>query len=176
MVIIFISLLNIGLSSEIHKNIDIIDSLSNNAYERFISKIKEKGLESLNSKFDENLPGYFKVNFQSKLFENDIEKEGDEVEVEILNYKPEYELLGDTLIRRIEFYIASNDLETYIRNFYNDTILVDDKNFIEDSEFTFDKAVLPPKKKSFFEKYLETIIIVASSLISVLLLFTVRSA
>jgi len=48
--------------------------------------------------------------------------------------------------------------------------------YIENSEFNFDKAILPPARQSFFKKYLEPIIVIGSTLVTVLLLFTVRSS
>jgi hypothetical protein len=175
-ILTIIILINLNLfSTEIRKNIEIIDSLANVSYYELLDSLKQLEINNFSPIFN-NSPEYLKTIFISKMYEMNFNKTGDNIDINILKYKPKYKLENDSLKREIIFLISSNYLGIFKNNIFIDKISKDDINYIEDSEFQFDKAILQKEKSSFWKKYLEPIIIVGSSLITVLLLFTVRSS
>ncbi|MDC1068921.1 hypothetical protein OAQ99_07160, partial [Candidatus Kapabacteria bacterium] len=96
--------------------------------------------------------------------------------IDLVKYKPEYSWVGNKIRRQIDFSMSCFSNNFIANKSFVDTINYEDIEYIEESEFDFDKAVVPKKDGSFFKKYLEPIIIVGSTLVTVFLLFTVRSS
>lgn len=166
---------NLLFSNVARKNFEIIDSLANQTFLETLEKIRKKNIDSFIPVFNDS-PEYFKAIFISKMHELDFDLSGDSLKINFLKYKPNYVLNDDSIGRNIEFYLACNSLQIYTRKYYEDEFSKASLNYIENSEFQFDKAILPPEKQSFFKKYLEPIIVIGSTLVTVLLLFTVRSS
>lgn len=57
----------------------------------------------------------------------------------------------------------------------SDTINIDDILWYERSELPFTKSAIPPMKKTFFDNYMSPLIVATSSLLTIFLLFTIRS-
>ncbi len=59
---------------------------------------------------------------------------------------------------------------------YQDTILTDEIPNIQNSIHKYDKGEIPEKKQSFFENVLQPLIFISSAIITLAILFTVRSS
>lgn len=174
--LIIITIFHISLfSQDLKRNIDIIDSLANLSYENLLDSLASKNTIKFIPDFNDP-PVYFKSIFISKMYELDFEIAGDSIDINILKYKPKYITENDSVLREINFLLSSNYLGILESNSFKDKISEDDIIYVEDSEFQFDKAILRKSKSSFWDKYLEPIILIGSTLVSVLLLFTVRSS
>jgi len=57
----------------------------------------------------------------------------------------------------------------------SDTINISEIEWLERSELPFTKSPLPPEKKSFFDNYISPVIVASASVLTIILLFSVRS-
>jgi hypothetical protein len=94
-----------------------------------------------------------------------------------------YRAVNDDFIRIITMqmnsakFLPNGEIKNTLEGKYHftDTLSENDINFIEDETFPISKGKKEEKKMSFFDKILEPAIIVATSAITVILFFTVRS-
>lgn len=88
---------------------------------------------------------------------------------------------NDSIIRNFKIDVLISGEKTLYQNFrtynfeYTENVLRDDVPFIETSSRDFTKPPLPPIKKTFFEQAVEPFILVSSAILTVIILFSVRS-
>ena len=58
---------------------------------------------------------------------------------------------------------------------YNDLITDDDIVYIQNSSYNFTKGQIPPQQSTFFDSIVEPLVVVTAAIITIVLLFTVRS-
>lgn len=186
-IIILFFFQSFGLYSQ-QTNLDIVKNLFSLASDSIIFDIKVNDIKEISI----NLPNsestiFFEQIFLGKCQENNVKvlvSGGTLLDISITEIIVNYYLMEhkDSLKRTIEvnlFYkyshnnsIKANDVSNLI---FNDNILFDDTQFIESKDFSFTKSKLPKKKSTFFEKYVEASAITIAAILTVVLLFTIRS-
>jgi len=191
---IFISLFYVLIAnSQTQKirNFEIIDSLIKTESIIFAEEIAKRNITQIEIRFSENpaswlVKQHFYSAFKEKviniLTENNQENSVlniniKQIEIQYLNYEDN----NDSLIRNAKVHIDGNLLlnkkieiiENQKRN-YSDIISRADVDFIK-SDNAFANAPVPEKKRTFFEELAVPFIVVTTIILTVVILFTVRS-
>ncbi len=176
------------------RNIDVFDSLLYsyaNDIAGFISQNNFKSIDIImNSHQAEN---FLKRNLVQALAEKSIEvyqfnansKNSILLVLDVKEITIVYEAHNDgkKIIRKFNVAIAGyfkdeNEKLTIIPDFnksYTDLIIRDKIDYVENSPFDFAKSQIPEKPEGLFKKIIEPTIIIGSALITLILLFTIRS-
>lgn len=177
MIYFFIYLINFSIS-EPSSNYKILDSLCKSQSIE-ISKLL---LKNSKTEFDLSIKSpYNPIILKSNLFRafdslNLINIQGgDSLNLELLNYGVKYSSTeeSDKIKRTIN--VKSFIINKYFSNIYFDTILRTDILLIEDTNYSELKAVVPDPNKNFVDYILEPVVLIGSGIITLLLLFTIRS-
>jgi len=174
--IIFLSFFT-TLKSELRDNYFIIDSLSKSQSIKISNLLKENNL----NKFELFIttpynPIIFKANLNQTFDEQKLLnlQGSDSLEIELIKYGVEYAIHNsDSLIRTTS--IKSLVLNKVFEEINQTYISREDISKIENSPYSELKGVVPEKELSLWDKVVEPFVIIGSVLITVLLLFTVRS-
>ncbi|MCX7737268.1 MAG: hypothetical protein N2319_11210 [Candidatus Kapabacteria bacterium] len=179
------------VSSALRTNIDIFDSLSKRITEEFIKSSAFSEFDTVNLIFkgkDDFLVKKHILNHFNNLnivtFENEQSGSQNQLEIVIEELKTTIKNTDDkdNFIREIflkyTFFqkvngVIKNPLE-FTEN-YQDTIRKTDINQINSENHSFAKAELPQEKPTVFEQIIEPLIIVSAAVLTVILLFTIRS-
>jgi hypothetical protein len=185
---------NVFSQENIKSNYEVMDSISNECVNSLILYIKNtKELKTFHLEINDLIK-----NGSSNLFENKIikslssnkilsKKDSTEYQVsfriEEFSVKYErYESNPDSLFRIIRLLALSIIDNGKTKNKisecnceYRDLVSRDDFDFVERTTHPFAKAPIPERKKNFFESILQPAIYVSTALITVIILFTVRS-
>lgn len=92
----------------------------------------------------------------------------------------DYTKIKRTITSDIAFYEYNNDsskicpINIAIQE-YSDTLSSAYVDFIQSGDYDFAKSTLPPKNKSFLDEIIEPVLVVGSVVLTVILLFSVRS-
>lgn len=165
------------LKSELRDNYFIIDSLSKSQSIKISNLLKEKNL----NKFELFIstpynPIIFKANLNQTFDEQKLLnlQGSDSLKVELIKYGVEYSIHNhDSLIRTTT--IKSLVLNKVFEDIDHAFISRDDISKIENSPYSELKGIVPEKELTIWDKIVEPFVIIGSVLITVLLLFTVRS-
>lgn len=177
--------------SAIRKNIDIFDSLSQKIAEDFIKYNHFNNLDtlylSINGKDDFLIRKHiFRLfnNLNLTLVENETNSALNSLDIVIeemqtsLIRTPERDSLIRKISVRYSFFPKENGIIKKPVEFletYQDKVLSNDVNMINNENFSFAKAEIPGENPTFFEQIIEPLIIVTAAVITVILLFTIRS-
>lgn len=177
MIFLIIFLNSISISNELKDNYTILDSISQLHSKQITEFLLSKDVKKLKLKI--NSP-YNSVILESNLnieFDrNNILnlEDGDTLNIKLIKYGVSYQLLNnDSLLRNIQ--VKSFIYNRTLENIFIDSISREDINLIENSKFDELKSTIPPKKESLYHKILEPVIVIGSVIITVVLLFTIRS-
>lgn len=175
--LIFIFFLNITYS-QISTNYNVLDSLSKSQSIDIANTIKNNNL----SEFEVHFKGPFNpIIYKSNLINtldslNLLNVSGaDSVNIDLIKYGVNYYLTDNNEKIKREIQIKSFLFNKTLSNIYIDTISIDEIEYIEDSNFQELKSNIPKPKKTFIDFILEPVILIGTGLITVVLLFTVRS-
>lgn len=177
MIYFFIYLINISIS-EPSSNYKILDSLCKSQsieISKFLLKKSKTEFElSIKSPYN---PVILKSNlirtFDSLNLVNI--QGGDSLNLELLIYGVKYNSTEESdKIKRI-FSIKTLLENKYFSNIFIDTVLRNEILLIEDSNYPELKSVIPDPDKNFADYILEPIVLIGSGIITLLLLFTIRS-
>lgn len=180
-------------SSQEPNNFDILDSLIKSQAEKIISEIDSKGIKKIyidiqnhhalwlvkqgmiESLHKHNIEIYDKAIENGITLHINIKKaelvfENNENSNDSLNRFVKVELSGNIVYDDGKTELISNEI-----SIYNDNIHRDNIDLIK-SEYDFANSPIPEKPKTFFEEVAEPIIIVTTAIITVVLLFTIRSS
>lgn len=173
------------------KNFQIIDSLIKSQATFFAEQIKGKKLNTIKLNFSENpaqwlIKQHFYTAFKEKQI--DINNNTDfsnailniNIKTVSLDYS-EYKLDYDSLIRIANVDIDANlstngniEIINSPKYSFKDIISREDINYIK-SDNEFANASVPEKKKTFFEEIAIPFVVVTTAILTVVILFTVRS-
>jgi len=174
--IIFLSFL-VTLKSELRDNYFIIDSLSKSQSLNISNFLKSNNVNEfelfITSPYN---PIIFKANLNQVFDDNKLlnVQGADSLKVELIKYGVQYHnYQNDSLIRSMT--IKSFVLNKSFENIKIDYINRNDISIIENTPYSELKGIVPKKELSIWEKVLEPFVIIGSVLVTVLLLFTVRS-
>jgi hypothetical protein len=179
---------------KIKSNYEIMDSISNDCVNKLISYIiQHNELKTFHLEIDDLLNNGTNNIFESKIIKSlpenkvlsniDTSKNVLSFRIEYFSVKYErYEPNQDSLYRIINLssivILDNGNTKNKINECkfeYRDLISRDDFDFIEKTSHPFTKAPVPERKKTFFENILQPAIYVSAVLITVIILFTVRS-
>jgi hypothetical protein len=181
-----------SISIEVKSNFDIIDSLSKKAAIQLIGQLDQNRTDSLILKLAQN-PSSWLIEqhilnigkkYEKSFFTQDQEKLS-MLNVNIKRMNVEYFLHNndDSLSRRITLVIA-NTLEKKdgvllglpeISLDWNDCISRDDLPYLENNLLPLRKGNVPEPEQTFFEKIAEPVIFISTAIVTIALLFSVRS-
>lgn len=173
------------------KNFRILDSLIEQQAILFADKIQAKNINKIRLNFSENQATWLvKQHFYSAFLDKKIElNQETEQNISILNINIkdisiDYQLYindSDSLLRAATVEIDGNLLSSGNieiintgKGYYKDIVSRDDINFIK-SDNEFANAPVPEKKKTFFEEIAIPFVVVTTAILTVVILFTVRS-
>jgi len=179
-------------SSELLSNFDILDSLSKKAAIEIIHRLEQNHADSLIIEFaqhngtwiiEQHLLKAGKIS--GKLFFTHHQNKLSLLTVNIKEMNVGYSLHknDDSLSRKINLVIA-NTLEKQngilyglpeINLVWKDDISRDDLLFVENSPYPFTKGKIPEPERTFFEKIAEPVIFISTAIVTIALLFSVRS-
>jgi hypothetical protein len=184
LVVIFTSKSEIAVSS----NKKIIDSLLNDFSVELSNKIKVNELNNVSFYESDFFPAYFSeyiiLKTQKAINNSSNSNINIKLKLSVNNFIINYSNINNSEFERIidleitSFLIekdGSLNVFTHQSYKFKDTLLNIEQKNIEDENFPFTKGKFPPQKKSFFDEILEPTIIIATSIISVVLFFSVRS-
>lgn len=179
------------VSSALRTNIDIFDSLTKRITEEFIKSSALNEFDTVNLIFkgkDDFLIKKHILNQFNKLniipIENWQSKQNNQLEIVIEELKTTIKNTDDKenfireIFLKLTFFqkvnmVIKNPLE-YSEN-YQDTIRKTDINQINSENHSFAKAEIPEEKPTVFEQIIEPLIIVTAAVLTIILLFTIRS-
>jgi len=189
--VMFVSFSN-SRSLEIRSNFDVIDSLSKKAATEIILRLDHNKTDSLFINFAQN-PAWWLIEqhllsigkSSGKYFFTQDQINLSILSVNIKKMNVEYYIHrdDDSLSRKITL-IINNTLETSngalsglpeITIEWNDNISRNDLSYIESSPYPFTKGQIPEPEQTFFEKIAEPVIFISTAIITIALLFSVRS-
>lgn len=181
----------LNASQSLMTNYDILDSLVNNHSKEIITQIKTKNINKAYLKISTHSSSellYKHLLANSNGIEFILKKTDDLITVNNIinkaNVRYDYcETSSDSVFRIIEVDISTileyQDGKTESINInpttYTELISRDDIKLIDSKEFTFTTSEIPEKKLTFYEKIAEPLIIVTTAILTVVLLFTIRS-
>ncbi len=190
--IILLTLINIYTYANIRDNFNILDSMVIDASQKILHHINSKNYKEILIKH--NINPVISL-FTKQLFNNSDKikffykstNNLPELTLEILNSNISYEIYepsNDSLYRIIELKINAyiKTLEGQYINinlkdyYYKDIISRQDINFIQSMHSELTSASIPELKQTFFEEVTEPLIIITGAIITVILLFTIRSS
>jgi len=190
--IILLTLINIYTYANIRDNFNILDSMVIDASQKILHHINSKNYKEILIKH--NINPVISL-FTKQLFNNSDKikffykstNNLPELTLEILNSNISYEIYepsNDSLYRIIELKINAyiKTLEGQYINinlkdyYYKDIISRQDINFIQSMHSELTTASIPELKQTFFEEVTEPLIIITGAIITVILLFTIRSS
>lgn len=170
-------------------NFKVIDSLINEHIE-FIKPelLNEKkrcfNLETNSSEIDFIIESKLLEKFPEFSFHKNRDNHCPKLKINTLNIAVNYKLLEDENVER-EISVHINTIieskEEPLKQIhnkalkYNDLIKSHELNNIQRSPYTFDKAEIPKEDNSFYDNYLQPIIFIGTAIITIAILFTVRS-
>ncbi|MFC2130468.1 hypothetical protein ACFLSQ_03450 [Bacteroidota bacterium] len=191
--ILFFLLVSVVLSqTQLRNNFDILDSLVKKHAENISRQILEKGINKAQIQFSEhpalrlikqNLFEVLKKN-KFELIDTNVENSSS-IDIFIKNAEIIYlniENKEDSLERQVKVQIAGNitynggkvDIINEQTNIFHNVISREDIPFIK-SKYDYANAPVPEPHKTFLEEIAEPLIVVASAILVIILLFTVRS-
>lgn len=171
-------------------NYSIYDSLSTKLAEDLYKQTVDGKYKMVNFTTNDIVQALIiKREFANICIENDINFQSDSIQkvshrLEITRFEVNYTLYdesADSLIREyvLDTFISGDDpkYKNYSKFTYThkDLISRDDISLIHSTSAPFVNGAVPEKKKSFYEKAFEPVILVSAALLSVLILFSVRS-
>ena len=186
----FFIILNQGYSS-LRSNLDIFDSLSRNIAEKFIKSDIIRDYDTLSFSITGKndflirkhiLNQYNKLNIV--LIESDTSSIGNHLKVVIdemkvsLNNSYEKETYQRKVKVRYTFFLKTKGITKSPVEFeetYQDTVKKEEINQINSYEHIFARAEIPKETPTVFEQIIEPLIIVTAAVLTVVLLFTIRS-
>ncbi len=193
LIYIILFLFSIQLNSQtIHqKNFQILDSLIRIETQRIALEIKNKNIEKLKITFSEHPASWLvKQHFYKALSDSQIQIITDndtepvkfnlnikQVEIQYLPDDNERDSLFRNAVVSLDGNISNNNNIEVIENNllkYTDKISRDDIEQIK-SDYTFANSPVPEKQKTFFEEIAVPFIVVTTAILTVVILFTVRS-
>ncbi len=178
-------------SSAIRTNIEIFDSLSKKIANEFIKSLEFRESDSVffsikgedNFLIKKHIYGQLN-NLNIVLLEKEAYSTSNHLEVIVDDLKASFNITDekDIYIREINVkYTFFQKVDGIIksplkfRESYQDTVRKSDINQINSENHSFAKAEIPLERPTIFEQILEPLIIVTAAVITVILLFTVRS-
>ncbi len=186
--VFFNILINSHSEKIINSNKFIIDSLLNNFSIDITDKIKENNFDNVAFLESEVRPEYFFEYIILKTHNSlNIESNSSKIlkiKLFINDFSIDYNNLNNGKIeRQINLEITSFLIEqdgsrkvfTHQTRKYKDTLDNIEPQDIEDPNYAFTKGKFPARKKTLFEEIIEPAIIISTSIISVVLFFSVRS-
>ena len=191
-IILFFSINFISFAGEnLRSNLDIIDSLADLTSREIISEIKAQGLKEIDLTVNEHNASelYFKSLFKEKDITYNIKTEsnGKGLNLNIIRSNVSYEIYpesNDSLCRVIKTEVSAfikdengkvTNIKTTNRE-YRDKISREDVKLIESYQFDFTHAEVPERESTFFEDIAQPLIVITGALLTIVLLFTVRSS
>lgn len=179
--------------SEIQTNLDIFDSSADSLAKYLSAKLSEMHIDS--AKADIVAENGAAIYLASKIIESEettffsanetADKDLSSVKLIAEQFETKYSLIENEdyvkreIIMRITLYmlLKSGELKRFddFEIAYSDSVRRSIIPYIENKNLAFTRGEVPEKPKSFFKKILEPAIIVTSALITVIVLFTVRS-
>lgn len=188
----FVIVCNTNSYAIVKDNFNILDSMVSDASEIILSHFKSNHYKDILIKHNDhpvnNLFTKYLLNHSNNInFYYKSENTINEFNLEVLNYNIRYEIYEpnkDSLTRIIELQISAyikNETGNYISikipNYYFcDVVSRDDIEIIESRHSDLTKAKVPPIPTTFFEEVTEPLIIISGAIITIILLFTVRSS
>ncbi len=173
-------------------NFEIIDSLSLIAATEILHRLEQNREDSLIIRFAPN-PAYWIVEQHilnegrkvSKFFFTHQKDQVSKLSINIKKIDVDYDLLEnrDSLSRKV-LLIITYTLEKpngilfglpQIRLIHEDEVSRDDIPYLENSSYSFSKGIIPEREQTFFEKIAEPVIFISTAIITIALLFSVRS-
>lgn len=180
-------------AGQYRKNFDILDSLIKSRTDKISSEVTDKDLKKLYIEI-QNHPALWllKQDMIESLRKSNIETYDKKIENEpmlVINIKKaeiifiNSENSNDSLNRHVKVELSSNIVFPDGRtepisndlSEYTDVISRENVELIK-SDYEFANAPVPEKPKTFFEEVAEPIIVVTTAIITVVLLFTIRSS
>lgn len=170
-------------------NFDIIRNLFSESSIKIIEKNNNYGIDEITLAIKQSEASWLLEQMLVKnASDNNIKvmtKGGNKLNANILNIKIEYLLHenNDSLKRNIEVDIFASVLKNNEiidispkSIVYSDIITFDALDKIQSEEYMFANGDIPKKRVTFFEQYIEPIIITSAAILTVVLFFTIRSS
>ncbi|MFH1051829.1 MAG: hypothetical protein V1779_12985 [bacterium] len=190
-IILFLFSVHLNSQTIYPKNFQILDSLINIETKRIALEIKNKNIEKIEITFSEHPASWLvKQHFYKALSDSKIQIETDkatetvkfnlnikQVEIQYLPDANERDSLFRCAVVSLDGNISNNNNIEIIENnllTYKDKISRDDIEQIK-SDYTFANAPVPEKQKTFFEEIAVPFVVVTTAILTVVILFTVRS-
>jgi len=192
--LIFLSITT--LNANVQSNLEVVDSLLLGELDKTSKYIKTVLFDKTELEIiDPYNFGIFRSDVLQKLVENDVDFAGKNLgkfkyenglssntRIELTKISIKYEKLDGDSVKRsinIEYFMQLiNANEEFYKNYkidFSDNIPFDLINDIQSGPHEFLKSKVPKKDNSFFKKYTQPIIIIGSAVVSIILLFTIRS-
>jgi hypothetical protein len=178
----------------IKNNFSILDSLTGVCAEKIIAELKNKDIKQANIKFTAHSAEWLVkqkiLDFATKAGITLISDSNfkNSINIEILVKKEDISFSNNINDREILERIASVSLSAIITYpdgkivsldeksvTYNDKLSRETVDFVQSREYGFARASVPAKELTIFEEFAEPIIIIGSAILTVVLLFTIRS-
>ena len=178
--------------NELISNFDVIDSLSQQAAKEILLRLDQNREDSITISFAPHPASWLLEQHllndgknAGKLFLSKPTGKNSALTINIVKAGVEYEAVEntDSLIRKISL-IVSSKLEKSSGILYGlpKITLIDEKiilradvPIVENSPYSFARGNIPDAKRSFFEEISEPIIFISTAIITIVLLFSVRS-
>jgi len=171
-------------------NFKIIDSLIN----EHIASIKPEllnekkrcfNLETNLSEIDFIIESKLLEKFPEFSFHKNRENHCPKLKINTVNISVNYKLLDDDNVERVIFVKTNAIIESNeepLKQIHNATLQHKDQiklyeiNNLQKSPYSFDKGNIPEETNSFYDNYLQPIIFIGTAIITIAILFTVRSS
>lgn len=183
-----ISLMELS-AGEYKTNYSIMNELSEKFADSLFTTLNLDNVNGIKLEIeDTSNSGLILRNTSNKFIELNINSEtkndSNFLKIKVLRYEVKYSLIDDSpdsLKRSIFLDIYSNSNLISKNGFKNhqisfhDTIYTNDIELIESKNLPYTRASIPTKEKSFFKQIVEPAILVSTAILTVIILFTVRS-
>jgi hypothetical protein len=166
-------------------NLFIEDSLTQNISNNISNILLNNNINKINIIINDKLnTGFFNANLYASLLNNNIiinDKVKDTLIINLISLKIEYDYFTeDSLIRNISCFSSINSSFNHKLNksfnlIYKDSISYFDIKKFENINLFYTKGEIPRRDISYFETIFKPLIIASSTIISFILLFTLRS-
>lgn len=170
-------------------NYKIIDSLINKHIEAIKPEIlNEKNrcfnLETNTSEIDFLIESKLLEKFPEFSFHKNRENQCPKLKINTINVSVNYSILNDDNVERkisLELSAIVENKDYPLKLIHNknlqfsDIIKKNDISYLQKSSHTFDKGEIPLEENSFYDNYIQPIIIIGTAIITIAILFTVRS-
>jgi len=174
-------------------NLFIQDSLTQEISNNISNILLNNNINKVNIIIDDKLnTGFFNANIFTSFINNNIINNNnikDTLIINLISLKIEYDYFTeDSLIRNISCFSSINtsanssfnssfnsSLNKVFKLSYKDSISYFDINKLENSNLIYTKGEIPKRETSYFETLIKPLIIASSTIISFILLFTLRS-